>query len=157
MRGLREAVLATTILLASPAAGQEDSRWVRKGASCDLFGCRPIYRRVPIYHAPRHITLEYGVRSPECKPTMKAVGVEKYSPDEAREAADQTLRELIRFHWGVKYMDLRNARRLTYLCGQSSTGGRKSEKAAAIAGGVLHQCEVEAIPCLSDKERGDNR
>lgn len=86
---------------------------------------------------------------------MKAIGLERYDLDDAKEEADVAWRTHVAHHFGQKYVDLNHARHLSYTCNQSSTGGRKSEGAAAAVRKFLHQCEIEAIPCLAHKKPVD--
>src|SRR5262249_49184894 len=87
-----------------------------------------------------------------CKPMGTAVGHEAYCTPVAKEEGEQSWMEEVRSRFGSRYMDLRNSRRLTYECYRSSTGNRNSEKTADVAGKVLEQCRIEAVPCRSDKE-----
>ena len=84
---------------------------------------------------------------------VSRVGEEKYGRDRAKDAAQAAWMEEVRNRFGVRFMDLRNAKQITYECGQSSTGNRASEKTAdKLGSNVLEQCILEARPCRSKKE-----
>ena len=91
--------------------------------------------------------------SQECRDFVTAVGEERYGRDRAKEAAEQTWMESVRSRYGVKWIDLRNARHGTWECGRSSTGNRASEKAQEVVGKFLEQCELKARPCRAELER----
>ena len=96
-------------------------------------------------------------RGAKCDDPVRAVGVEKYGNGNAKGSADAQWAETVRARIGGMYMDLKNARDVTYECWQSSTGNRKSEKVAeGLTGGagVLEQCEIRAVPCRAPKTQG---
>ena len=108
------------------------------------------------YSAPREIRLEMEVRGHDCVDPIRSVGIEKYGRERAKESADGQWAETVRARIGGRYMDLKNARRVTYECWQSSTGNRTSEKLTEGASRqVLEQCEVTAYPCRAPKSQGD--
>lgn len=112
-------------------------------------------RRADPYRAPSRVYSYEHRRGPQCEDQVAVVGEEKYGTQRAKEAADQAWAERTRFLFGVRYMDLKNARTLTYECGRSSTGKRASEAVAGAAGAVLEQCELRATPCRAEREQGD--
>jgi hypothetical protein len=114
---------------------------------------RRVYDAPRYYAAPREREFE-PERLHHCVDSVKAVGVEKYGTARAKESADASWMETVRASPGAKYMDLRNAKRVTYECWQSSTGNRASEKAADVGGKYLEQCEVRAHPCRAPKTEG---
>ena len=104
------------------------------------------------YPEVRHYRAE---EEPRCKSlVVTAIGEEKYGTDRAKEAAAATWMERVRFLYGVRFMDTRNAKHSSYECSRSSTGNRASEKTADLAGRFLEQCELRAEPCKAEKERG---
>lgn len=99
----------------------------------------------------------YDRREPRCVGrTISRVGEEKYGRERAKEAADTAWREEVRNRFGVRVMDLKNARGLTYECNQSATGNRASEKTAEGVGRVLEQCILDAEPCRAEREGPEN-
>jgi hypothetical protein len=135
-------------------------RWVRR-----------CYRNHVYYLPERAPTRVYGYTRRDddrddhrhrgnCLTKHKAIGTERYDRERAKEDAKQQWASIVRFHHGVVYMDLANARDVVFSCSKSSTGERASEKAVgAITGGnsVLQQCEVEARPCRAERQHGDDR
>lgn len=102
---------------------------------------------VRYYAAPTHDRAVCIDRS------LSRVGEERYGRDRAKESAEQQWMEEVRSRFGSRYMDTRNAKRVTYECGRSSTGNRASEKAQEVIGKFLEQCTLEAVPCRSQRER----
>lgn len=107
------------------------------------------------YAAPREFSMERDVERRQCTDVVRAVGVERYGKDRAKESADASWMEIVRASPGSKFMDLRNAKHVTYECWQSSTGNRASEKAADVGGKFLEQCEVRAHPCRAPRTEGE--
>lgn len=143
-------ILAQTI----PARAQDHERWwPRKG--CEWRGdCKRYYGHR--HRAPSRV-YSYEHRLPveaRCKEPLTAVGEERYGSERAKEAATSIWMERVRFLHGIRYMDPKNARNLTYECGRSSTGNRASEKTAEVTGRYLEQCEVRGQPCRAEKEEG---
>ncbi len=113
------------------------------------------YEQPRYYASPREYSLEREVERRHCGDMVRAVGVEKYGKERAKEAADASWMEIVRASPGAKFMDMRNAKHLTYECWQSSTGNRASEKAADVGGKFLEQCEVRAHPCRAPRVEGE--
>ncbi len=106
-------------------------------------------RRRPVVHYRQP-------EDPRCHfQSISATGEERYGLERAKEAAAAQWMERVRFLYGVRYMDPRNARHASYECGRSSTGNRASEKTADLAGRFLEQCELKAEPCKAEKDRDD--
>lgn len=112
------------------------------------------YRRAEGYHAPSRV-YSWHRRGPQCEEIVSVTGEEKYGTSRAREAADAAWAERTRFLFGVRYMDLKNAKHQAYECGRSSTGRRASEAAAGAVGQVLEQCELRATPCRAERDGGE--
>ena len=127
---------------------------------------RYVTRRYPnhTYHLPEVRVYGYARRGDDrhddrdrgrgrCLTTHKAIGSERYDKEKAKEDARQQWASLVRFHHGVVFMDLSNARDVVFSCSKSATGERASEKAAAVlsGGSGLQQCEVEARPCRAER------
>jgi hypothetical protein len=87
-----------------------------------------------------------------CKGIVVSTGHEAYGRTKAKEEGEQAWMEETKSKYGARYMDLRNARRVSYECYRSSTGNRASEKAQDVVGRFLEQCRIEARACRADKE-----
>lgn len=123
--------------------------------SCEWRGdCRRYYAQ---RHRPRVYNYIYRLPEPgpECRESIAVTGDEKYGTARAKESADATWAERAKYLFGVRYMDLKNARNSTYECGRSSTGKRASEAVAGAAGQSLEQCELRARPCRAEREKGE--
>lgn len=171
------AIIAVMVMVTEPAFAQPEETFksIRRliGHRCDSISghCRPVYRWERAYaprvygwerrfDPPREITLEREVDRNRCvidHRSVRAVGVERYGTDRAKESADAQWMETVRAEPGSKFMDLRNAKHVSYECWQSSTGNRASEKAADVGGKFLEQCEIRAIPCKAPKSVDDRR
>lgn len=127
--------------------------WLNWDGSCHYTYHRRFHR--PRYRTPSRVYSYERRIGPQCEDTIAVTGDEKYGTQRAKEAADTTWAERAKFLFGVRYMDLKNARHLTYECGRSSTGKRASEAVAGAAGQVLEQCELRATPCRAEREGGD--
>ena len=162
-------------LLVTPAVAQYDDSTLRRQlrSSCEYHGSCYRYRyntwedqweRYRVYRRPApqvraYIQREYDTRDDRgrCLAKHKAIGNERYDREKAREDARQAWASLVRFHWGVKYMDLQYAKDIVFTCSKSSTGERASEKVAgALTGGALQQCEIEAQPCRAERVHGSD-
>jgi len=133
--------------------------WHNWDGSCHYTYHRRRYR-APAYRAPSRVySYErriYEERTTErCRMEIKAVGEERYGTDRAKDSALAAWMEAVRREPGARYMDPKNAERLTYECGRSSTGNRASEKASDTVGRFLEQCEVRAKPCRADRDGGE--
>ena len=126
--------------------------------SCEWRGdCRAVYlrQRARERHRRAERVYSYEKREQRCEAVIAVTGEEKYGTGRAKEAADSIWAERAKFLFGVRFMDLKNARHLTYECGRSSTGKRASEAVAGAAGQVLEQCELKATPCRAEAEGGE--
>ena len=129
--------------------------------SCEWRGdCREMYlRRRARERAAQARRAErvysYEKREQRCEAVIAVTGEEKYGTGRAKEAADSIWAERAKFLFGVRFMDLKNARHLSYECGRSSTGKRASEAVAGAAGQILEQCELKAVPCRAEVEGGE--
>ncbi len=169
MRQMRRFLETKTLILAGllsvlsmPVIAQDpDGRWVRQAvrSSCEWWETCPRYRyRWQKYRHYELRTRVYGYQrddrnDQQCRDFVTAVGEERYGRERAKEAAEATWMESVRSRYGVKWIDLRNARHGTWECGRSSTGNRASEKAHEVVGKFLEQCELKARPCRAELER----
>ncbi len=70
--------------------------------------------------------------------------------DGAKKAANDAWAGAVRFHLGERYMDLSNARRITYTCSRSSI--KEGGTSVTTLGQQFNRCELEAIPCAARRE-----
>jgi hypothetical protein len=66
----------------------------------------------------------------------------------AKKAADDVWAGMVRFRYGEMFMDLDNARRVSYTCSRSSI----AEGGVANLGQTLTRCEIEAAPCAAKRD-----
>lgn len=96
----------------------------------------------------------------ECKPSLARAGSEAFDEDNAREKADLAWQEEVRFLWGERFMDVSNARRVTYECSRSSTNeswiGKAGERIAG-DNAVKKRCRITALPCRGDADKRADR
>ena len=78
-----------------------------------------------------------------CRDTRRVVGDQHLTVDGAKKAANDAWAGAVRFHLGEKFMDLANARHITYTCSRSSI----KEGGVTTLGQTLTRCEIEAQPC----------
>lgn len=99
------------------------------------------YRRYPtrVYSYERRAHEEEVT----CRDTRRVVGDQHLTLEGAKKAANDAWAGAVRFHLGEKYMDLANARHLSYTCSRSSI----KEGGVTTLGQTLTRCEVEAQPC----------
>lgn len=153
-------------LVGQPATAQDsDTQWVRKArrSSCEWWEtCRSkreyyyVRQRVNSYNNDQLRAYRSRDSDATCiDRTLSRVGEERYGRDRAKESAEQQWAEEVRSRYGVRYMDTRNARGITYECGRSSTGNRASEKTNEVVGRFLEQCVIEARPCRAEREGGE--
>ena len=124
-------------------------RWVRR-----------CYRN-HVYHYPeREPTRVYGYARREdddqggdCKPVRRMVGQQALSVDGAKKEANEAWAAAVRFHHGEKYLDLANARRVTYSCSRSSI--KEAGTSVTTLGQAFTRCEIEATPCSPQRDRED--
>ncbi len=88
-------------------------------------------------------------RGGDCKPVRRIVGDQHLTLDGAKKAANDAWAGAVRFHHGEKYLDLANARRVTYTCSRSSI----KEGSVTTLGQTFTRCEVEATPCHPPRDR----
>lgn len=89
----------------------------------------------------------YSNESASCRETRRVVGDQHLTVEGAKKAANDAWSGTIRFHLGEKYMDLGNARHITYTCSRSSI----KEGSVATLGQTLTRCEIEAQPCAAPR------
>lgn len=99
----------------------------------------------------------YSRRSDEgrevCRESQHVVGDQHLTVEGAKKAANDAWAGTVRFHYGEKFMDLQNARRVNYTCSRSSI----KEGSVATLGQTLTRCEVEAIPCHAPRTGDDEK
>lgn len=83
-----------------------------------------------------------------CRDIRRAVGDQHLTVDGAKKAANDAWAGAVRFHLGEKFMDLSNARHITYTCSRSSI----KEGGVTTLGQTLTRCEVEAQPCHPQRQ-----
>lgn len=127
--------------------------WLNWDGTCHYTYHRRRYRTPS--RAERVYSYEQRIHDSRCRTEVKAVGEERYGTDRAKDAALAAWMEAVRREPGARYMDPKNAERLTYECGRSSTGNRASEKASDTVGRFLEQCEVRARPCRAERDGGE--
>lgn len=84
----------------------------------------------------------------DCKPMRRTVGQQHLTLDGAKKEANDAWAGLVRFHHGELYIDLSNARRVSYQCSRSSI----KEGGVATLGQTFTRCEIQAIPCPPRRE-----
>jgi hypothetical protein len=87
----------------------------------------------------------------DCKPTIRVVGQQALSVDSAKKEANEAFAAMTRFHHGEKYLDLANARRVTYTCSRSSI--KEAGTSVTTLGQSFTRCEIEATPCRPQRDR----
>lgn len=87
----------------------------------------------------------------DCKPMIRVVGQQALTVDGAKKEANEAFAAMARFHHGEKYLDLANARRLTYTCSRSSI--KEAGTSVTTLGQSFTRCEIEAIPCRPPRDR----
>lgn len=92
-------------------------------------------------------------RETVCRDMQRVVGDQHLTVEGAKKAANDAWAGTVRFHYGEKFMDLSNARRLTYTCSRSSI----KEGGVATLGQTLTRCEVEAMPCHAPRSGEDEK
>lgn len=113
---------------------------------------RPRPRRVHPHDYYKRSVPDYRDERPYeegCRNVYKGVGNQHLTVDGAKQAADEVWAGTVRFHIGEKFMDLSNARRVTYTCSRSSI----KEAGLSTLGQTLTRCEIEANPCAASRER----
>ena len=104
---------------------------------------------LPERHTPRVYSYVYRHDDGEnCKALRRVVGEQHLTVDGAKKAANDNWAGAVRFHHGEKYIDLSNAKGITYVCSRSSV----KEAGVTTLGQTLSRCELEAIPCRPQKE-----
>jgi hypothetical protein len=157
------------ILIARTARAQDhDTRWVyrtiwKQRYVCEWGHCywhrwqeRQRIRNHAYYLPEREPARVYGYtrrddddRGGDCKPVRRIVGQQHLTLDGAKKEANDAWAGAVRFHHGEKYLDLANARRVTYTCSRSSI----KEGSVTTLGQTFTRCEVEATPCHPPRDR----
>jgi len=101
-----------------------------------------------VRHRHRNDDQPSADRDRGCKSIYKGVGNQHLTVDGAKRAADEVWAGTVRFHIGEKFMDLENAKRVSYTCSRSSI----KESGISTLGQTLTRCEVEAQPCPAVRE-----
>ena len=133
-------------------------RWVCEWGHCywHRWQERQRYRNHTYYLPERHATRvhSYVYRHDDgenCKPLRRIVGDQHLTVEGAKKAANDAWAGAVRFHHGEKYIDLANARGVTYVCSRSSI----KEGGVTTLGQTLNRCEIEAVPCRPEKDRSN--
>jgi hypothetical protein len=159
------------VLIARTAKAQDqDARWVyrtirQQYVAYDHWTGHYVHRyryvrqriRNHAYYLPeREPTRVYGYtrredddRGGDCKPVRRIVGQQHLTLEGAKKEANDAWAGAVRFHHGEKYLDLANARRVTYTCSRSSI----KEGGVTTLGQTFTRCEVEATPCHPPRDR----
>ena len=87
-----------------------------------------------------------------CREMRRAVGDQHLTVDGAKKAANDSWSGTVRFHLGEKFMDLNNARNISYTCSRSSI----KEGGVTTLGQSLTRCEIEAQPCHPARQQDAN-
>jgi hypothetical protein len=161
------------VLIARQARAEgDDSRWVyrtvrQQYVAYDHWTGHYVHRyryvqqrvRNHAYYLPeREPTRVYGYTRRDddrgdCKPTIRVVGQQALSVDSAKKEANEAFAAMTRFHHGEKYLDLANARRVTYTCSRSSI--KEAGTSVTTLGQSFTRCEIEATPCRPQRDRED--
>jgi hypothetical protein len=89
---------------------------------------------------------------PRCREVRRAVGQQHLTMEGAKREANDAWAGMIRFHLGEKFLDLNNARRISYSCSRSSI---KAEGSVTTLGQTFTRCEIEAQPCRPRRESSE--
>lgn len=154
-------------------AQDQDSRWVRQvikqrylaydhWTGSYVYRYRPVEKWVRIDREPTRV-YSYIQRDRDyersdghgerCKTIRRVVGQQALTMDGAKKEANDAWAGAIRFHHGEKYLDLSNARQITYTCSRSSI----KEGSVTTLGQTFTRCEVEAIPCRPRPQREEGQ
>ena len=101
-----------------------------------------------VYGYVRRESEDYG----SCREIRRVVGDQHLTVDGAKKAANDAWAGAVRFHLGEKFMDLNNARHITYTCSRSSI----KEGGVTTLGQTFSRCEVEAQPCHPPRQQEAN-
>jgi hypothetical protein len=164
--GIVMLVLLAIVFASESRSQDQDTRWIYRAIwkqrwVCEWGHCywhrwqeRQRYRN-HTYHLPeRHATRvhSYVYRHDDgenCKALRRVVGDQHLTLDGAKKAANDNWAGAVRFHHGEKYLDLANARGVTYTCSRSSI----KEGGVTTLGQTFTRCEIEAIPCRPEKDQ----
>jgi hypothetical protein len=158
------------VLIARQARAEgDDSRWVyrtvrQQYVAYDHWTGHYVHRyryvrqriRNHAYYLPEREPRVYGYtrrdddRS-DCKPTIRVVGQQALTVDGAKKEANEAFAAMARFHHGEKFLDLANARRVTYTCSRSSI--KEAGTSVTTLGQSFSRCEIEATPCRPPRDR----
>ena len=156
------AAILASLLVPATAQSQDNGYWANRVIGYNYDGtaryarvyCRSdgsCYRPRRYARNYRNPTRVYGYVRREnedeggvgCRDTRRAVGDQHLTVDGAKKAANDAWAGTVRFHLGEKFMDLSNARHITYTCSRSSI----KEGGVTTLGQSLNRCEIEAQPC----------
>ena len=146
-------LLARMLLAAGcwPASAQDgDPRWAWKTIRqqerhCDAWGLR---WRTHTVRIPKRRYAEDSGDGPRCRDMRRAVGDQHLTLDGAKKAANDAWAATVRFHLGEKFIDLGNARQVSYECSRSSI----KEGGVTTLGQTFTRCEIEARPCRPGRQ-----
>jgi hypothetical protein len=99
-----------------------------------------------------HYRDDYDEQGPRCRDVRRAVGQQHLTLEGAKREANDAWAGMIRFHLGEKFIDLNNARHISYTCSRSSI---KAEGAVTTLGQTFTRCEIEAQPCRPRRESSE--
>jgi hypothetical protein len=167
MRSLVLLFAAAVILVPAQAQSQEAEGWYNRVVGYNRDGtaryvrvyCRgdgQCYRARQYARHHRNPTRVYSYVRREgedeggggCRDVRRAVGDQHLTVDGAKKAANDAWAGTVRFHLGEKFMDLSNARHITYTCSRSSI----KEGGVTTLGQSLTRCEIEAQPCHPQRQ-----
>lgn len=115
------------------------------------------YHRNPTYrhhdHRPQHRVHTHVLpqfdqgdhdhhrRDTRCRGDFQAAGDQALTEDGAKQAAEKSFQQEIRFAHGELWADPQHAQDKTFLCVKSSVGG-----------GLFHRCRMRAKPCMPERQ-----
>lgn len=155
-------VLAALALLLLPIGAQAGTYCARAVDDCSSQWPRCIQRcvrwaqnhtyRLPEHEYPPRV---YGYERREAEverrhcphPMLRQVGNQHLTQDGAKKAADDSWAADVRFRHGEVYMDLNNARDVSYTCSRSSI----KEGGVTTLGQSLTRCEIRGVPCRAPR------
>jgi hypothetical protein len=99
----------------------------------------------------RHYRDDRDEDGPRCRDVRRTVGQQHLTLEGAKREANDAWAALVRFHLGEKFIDLTNARHVTYSCSRSSI----KDASVTTLGQTFTRCEIEAQPCRPRRETLD--
>lgn len=169
--GLLWLIFFALFLVTDKARAQDqDHRWVyrtiwKQQWVCDIWGSCYLRRwretvryqnhayRLPPVRVYGYTRRERDDGGERCKALRRAVGQQHLTVDGAKKEANDAWAGTVRFHHGEKYLDLSNAREVTYTCSRSSI----KEGGVTTLGQTLTRCEIEAVPCRPRPQKEDGQ